>query len=122
VPKAATAIVLTASVLRVKDGDTFTCFIDWSDPIIGFDGRVKRVVRLADVNAPESHDPGGPEATAALTKLLPAGTSLVLTVKDAADDWGRLVAWAALPDGRDVGAVQVEAGHAQPWKKKGLLP
>lgn len=66
-PGAASDLV-AAVVLDVTDGDTLDVEADG--------GRV--TVRLAQVDAPESHECFGPEATAALRALAPPGTSVAL--------------------------------------------
>ena len=58
----------TEKVTRVIDGDTFET------------ANRKESVRLANVNAPETKKPGGPQATAALKKLI-HGKMVVIEVK-----------------------------------------
>jgi endonuclease YncB( thermonuclease family) len=91
----------TGQVSRVVDGDTL-----WvksaaeSEPV---------VVRIEGIDAPESCQPGGSEATQALTKL---ALNRNVTVHVAAkDDWGRTV--GKVLDGTvDVGDRMVRDGHA----------
>lgn len=54
-----------ASVLRIIDGDTVVLLAD-----TGFHGRHEVHVRIADLNAPELHEPGGQEARLKLTTAL----------------------------------------------------
>ena len=72
-------IDVNATVYNVVDGDTFDAF-----PI----GRV----RLADINAPELDEPGGPEAKDALTNLI-MGREVYVDVDDlyVMDGYNRLV-------------------------------
>ena len=94
-------VVLTGSVTRVVDGDTL-----WlktaadAEPV---------VVRIEGIDAPESCQPGGPEATARLVELV---LHRNVTVKPSArDDWGRTV--GKVFDGTvDVGDRMVRDGQA----------
>ena len=81
------------AVLRVIDGDTFTVMYDGEETS----------VRLADFDAPEPNEPGGPAAPAALKKLI--GGKIVrldFPGKRKRDGFGRLLATITV-DGRDVG-------------------
>lgn len=101
-PKAAPKPVeLTGTVTRVVDGDTL-----WlktaadAEPV---------VVRIEGIDAPESCQPGGAEATARLVELV---LHRSVTVKPSAhDDWGRTV--GKVFDGTvDVGDRMVRDGQA----------
>lgn len=73
----------TFRVLAVVDGDTFK---------IRYDGDVTRV-RFYAFNAPEPKDPGGPEATEALRKLIDGKhVRLVFPGSRKRDHYGRLLA------------------------------
>jgi micrococcal nuclease len=85
----------TATVDRVVDGDTVDVVLD---------GEVTRV-RLLNVDTPETVDPDepvqcmGPEATAFLTELLPAGTTVQLLYDEEREDrYGRVLAGVTLDD------------------------
>ena len=54
-----------AQVLRIIDGDSAVLLAD-----CGFRGRHEVHVRIADLNAPELHEPGGQEARLKLTTAL----------------------------------------------------
>ena len=72
-------IDLTSSVTLIHDGDSFHIVDD--------------EVRLADINAPEWNQIGGPEATSALTSLISGKTLYIDTdQKTGRDLYGRLVA------------------------------
>jgi micrococcal nuclease len=94
-------VALTGQVSRIVDGDTF-----WlktaadSEPV---------VVRIEGIDAPESCQPGGADATQALTKL---ALNRGVTVRVAArDEHGRTV--GKVFDGTtDVGDRMVRDGHA----------
>ena len=94
-------MALTGQVSRIVDGDTF-----WlktaadSEPV---------VVRIEGIDAPESCQPGGADATQALTKL---ALNRGVTVRVAArDEHGRTV--GKVFDGTtDVGDRMVRDGHA----------
>jgi len=69
---------------RIKDGDTIVCT----------DGRT---VRLLSVDAPESAQRLGPQATAALAQMVPLGASLRLELDTRLTDSGdRTLAWVWL--------------------------
>ena len=105
-----------ATVTHVVDGDTI-------DVEIG--GRIERV-RLIGIDTPETKKPDspiecyGPEASQFTTRLLPAGTE-VLIERDIVgrDDYGRLLGYVHLvdSDGRSTTFVNleiVEQGFATP--------
>jgi micrococcal nuclease len=83
------------------------------------DGQKVRV-RLIGINAPESVDPRRPvqcfgkEASAEMSRIV-GGQSVRLETdpsQDTYDKYGRLLAYAFLPDGTDVNLHMVEAGYA----------
>lgn len=94
---------------RVSDGDTL-----WVSRVDDPGRRVK--LRLADVDAPESCQPGGPEATQALrvhvlgreVKVRPLGR----------DTYRRVLARVEV-EGQDLGAWLVRQGHAWSVAKDG---
>jgi endonuclease YncB( thermonuclease family) len=94
-------VELTGTVTRVVDGDTL-----WlktaadAEPV---------VIRIEGIDAPESCQPGGPEATAALTELV---LNRTVTVRPSArDDWGRTVG-KVFDGARDIGDRMVRDGQA----------
>jgi micrococcal nuclease len=100
-----------ARVVRVVDGDTLKVTVD---------GR-EQSVRLLGIDTPETHKPGvavecgGPQATASMERLAPAGTRVSLEAdpgQDRVDQYGRLLAYVRLPDGRLAEEAQVAAGWA----------
>ena len=105
---------------RVIDGDTVEVEID-----CGFSVRVEAAVRLLGVDAPELRDQGGPEARAALSALVAAGTGswplVVRTARRASGgetkSFARYVGqvWAVGADGAltDVGEAVVASGAAR---------
>ena len=92
---------ITGMVSRVVDGDTL-----WIKP--GADD-APVVVRIEGIDAPESCQAGGKEATAALAEL---ALNRAVTVRPVAiDDYGRKV--GKVFDGeRDIGDRMVRDGHA----------
>lgn len=90
---------LTGQVTRVVDGDTFR--LDTTDERI----------RVWGLDADERDEPGGAQATAALTALI-AGQTLTCRQRDV-DRYGRIVGQCFLPDGRDIAAVMIESGAAE---------
>ena len=100
-----------AVVVATVDGDTV-------DVDVG-DGRVERI-RLLGIDTPETVDPdrpvecGGPEASALLAELLPAGTVVRLERDtEARDRYGRLLAYVFLDDGTFVNEAIAGAGAAE---------
>src|SRR6185312_11776062 len=102
---------LKARVVRPVDGDTL---------LVRAKGR-RFYVRLLGIDTPETHRPGRPvecggrAATARMRRLAPAGARLVLTTdptQDRVDRYGRLLAYAALSDGRLLEVEQLRAGWA----------
>ena len=92
---------LTGQVSRIVDGDTL-----WVKTAA--DGEPV-VIRIEGIDAPESCQPGGPEATQALTKLVLNRNVTVRIV--ARDDYARIV--GKVFDGTvDVGDRMVRDGHA----------
>lgn len=92
---------LVGTVSRVVDGDTFWLRVpDSTDPVI---------VRIEGIDAPESCQPHGPQATAALTEKL---LNRQVTVKPVArDEFGRVV--GKVTDGTvDVADRMVRDGNA----------
>ena len=106
-PSAGSRVVVT----RVVDGDTLHVRLA--------DGST-RTVRLIGIDAPETVRPRtpvqcyGPQASAALTELLPPGTTLVTAFEGShrLDRYGRDLRDLWLPDGRFVNGLLVAAGDA----------
>lgn len=82
---------------RTIDGDTL---------VIG-----SETVRIHGIAAPEKSEPGGTAATQFMRSLVEGRA--VVCVGNGERSHGRLVATCRLPDGRDVGAVMIEAGYAR---------
>ncbi len=89
---------LTGVAGRIIDGDTFY--------LEGVETRL----RLWGVDAPERKQPGGAEATEALTALV-AGRTLACEEMDR-DRYRRIVARCTLDDGRDIARVMIDVGAA----------
>ncbi|MEL6426822.1 MAG: thermonuclease family protein [Pseudomonadota bacterium] len=85
-------------VARVIDGDTIT--------FKQFDLRI----RLFGIDAPEMDEPGGEAARDFLKSLISTGDLLSDFIEE--DRFDRLVARLYLPNGQDVSALMIEAGHA----------
>lgn len=88
-------------VIKVVDGDTIVVLTE--------QGRTERI-RLYGIDAPESGQKGGPEATAFARDLLLL-QSVSLSVKNR-DRYGRAVSLVKLKDGRIANAELVREGHA----------
>ena len=94
-------VVLAGTVTRVVDGDTLWLKTE-------ADG-APRVVRIEGIDAPESCQVGGAEATAALTEMA-LGRSVTVRVA-ATDDHGRAVGHVFDGD-KSLGDRMVRDGHA----------
>lgn len=93
------------TVTHVTDGDTL--WVQPGNPVIP--GSAPRKIRIEGIDAPESCQPYGTQATAKL-KALVARQSVTVTTRRL-DDYGREVARIALKK-QDVGAWMVSQGHA----------
>lgn len=91
-------------VLRVVDGDTVHVLVEGRD----------ETVRLIGINAPETDQCWGSEATQAAARLLDGATVTLVADPTQADRdrYGRLLRYVVLPDGTDVGRRLVENGDA----------
>lgn len=75
-------------------------------------------IRLIAIDAPEAHEPGGPEATAMLGDLI-RGRQIACDVQYL-DRYGRPVAYCSFEkDGArwDLGALMLATGHACRWER-----
>jgi endonuclease YncB( thermonuclease family) len=113
-----------AIVTGVHDGDTITVDLD-----LGLDTwKHDFHVRLHGGNARELKDPGGKEAGANLSALLPLGSRVVLRSHKQGRDidpdkyGGRYLATVALPDGRDLVTHLIEQQWMAPWDGNGKKP
>ena len=91
-----------ATVERVVDGDTVNLAVDLGLSVTTFIS-----LRMEDVMAPELRDKGGPEAKAALAKMLPEKAKVIVQPKARANgepvrSFVRYVGRLWLPDGTDV--------------------
>lgn len=92
----------TCTVNDVLDGDTFECR----------EGRHR--IRLLLIDAPETEQQSlGIEATDRLYSLTPPGSIVQLELdRETRDKYGRILAYAWLPDGRMVNEEMVRTGYA----------
>lgn len=110
--------VYNATLKRVIDGDTIVLDVD-----LGFDTwRLGQSFRLLGCNAQEHNRPGGAEAKAHLTQLLPVDTQLTLrSVKP--DKYGeRYDAAIAFGNGQDLSALLIQTQWAAAWDGQGVKP
>lgn len=101
-----------AVVTREVDGDTV-----WLRANGAFRNKHEEPCRLYGINTPERKEPGWAEACAFTAALLPVGLWVLAathkpTVNDGFEKYGRWLVEVTLPDGRDVGATVIAAGHA----------
>lgn len=94
-------------VLKVVDGDTLHVLVD------GVDERV----RIIGINAPETDECWGSEATQAAARLLDGATVTLVADPTQADRdrYGRLLRYVLLPDGTDVGLRMITDGDADEY-------
>lgn len=104
-------------VLRIVDGDTLHLRVTSSGPVRR---AADLTVRLLEIDTPETGASGGPrecfaeEATAALTRLVPVGSTVRLTRdRDPRDDFGRTLLYLWNEDGTFVNQELVERGYAR---------
>lgn len=102
---AATADTLAGKVVGVHDGDTLTLLDDSNRQI---------KIRLAEIDAPESHQPYGSRAKQELSGLA-FGRYAAVQVQDI-DRYGRTVGRITV-DGVDVNAEMVRRGAAWVYRK-----
>lgn len=96
---------VVASVTSVTDGDTIEVRVDG----------ISADVRLLGINAPESDECWGPEATAALTDLIDGRNVLLAEGDEDTDEFGRLLRYVYVddPDGPIfINSVMVSLGNA----------
>lgn len=97
-------IVVTATVTRVIDGDTFVMAGVNAAATLRIPSRDGFTVRIVGVDAPERDQPAGREITRALSRAL-VGTNLILSLAEAADGkvaydkYGRTLAKRLCVDG-----------------------
>jgi micrococcal nuclease len=93
--------------VKVVDGDTLHVLVDGRD----------ETVRIIGINAPETDECWGTEATQAAARLLD-GASVGLVADPTQDDrdrYGRLLRYVLLPDGTDVGQRMIADGNADEY-------
>lgn len=102
-----------ATVTRIVDGDTLWVEVDRVGPLAA---DAVHKIRLLAYDAPEdttTTECGGPEATAALRRLIPVGSTVHLTAdRQDTDRYGRFLRYARTGDGTFVNREMVRQGHA----------
>ena len=102
--RAPTADAVPLTIVRIVDGDTF---------VVGESGTR---VRLWGIDAPERGDvPAGQNATAWLRVVAEDADHRFLCEERDRDRDGRTVAECFTPDGQDIQAAMIAAGHAVEW-------
>ena len=98
------------TVSRVVDGDTFKA------EELAAEGAASDSVRLWGIDAPErGNEPAGPDATAWLRVVVEDADRRLYSERQDVDRYGRTVARCYTPDGQDVQAEMIAAGHALEW-------
>lgn len=113
------AISLAALFALCADGPRTSCVVDGDT--FWLQGEK---VRIADINAPETHQAGcpaerlqGEAAKQRLLALLNAGQFSLATAGRERDRYGRLLR-VVMREGRSIGAQLVAEGLAEPWRGK----
>ncbi|MEV4687117.1 thermonuclease family protein [Microbacterium sp. LWH3-1.2] len=103
------------TVERVHDGDTLRAHVAEPNAVVGDLGSTR--VRLLGIDTPEISpvvDCWGSEATARLTALVPAGSTIwVAPDAEVHDQYGRTLLYVWTPDGRFVNGELVAQGDAR---------
>lgn len=101
-----------ASVSRIIDGDTIEVIID-----LGFGLKMRQIVRLAKIDAPEVvgvNRAAGQAAKDFLAGLIGPGSPVNLVTEKPKDKYGRYLAWVYRPyDEESINYAMIEAGHAK---------
>jgi micrococcal nuclease len=94
-------------VVKVVDGDTLHVLVDGRD----------ETVRIIGINAPETDECWGAEATQAAARLLEGASVALIADPTQADRdrYGRLLRSVVLPDGTDVGLRLISDGDADEY-------
>ena len=110
-------LTLAASFALCAEGPRTTCVVDGDT--FWLNGEK---VRIADINAPETHSAGCPEeqalgdrATVRLINLLNAGPFELITEGRATDRYGRSLR-VIRRGGKSLGGELVREGLAEPWR------
>lgn len=109
--------IFNVKIERIVDGDTVDVTID-----LGFDVYIKERVRLYGVDTPELNSSNAAEreyakrATERATELMPPGQWMIMKSQEfRRGKYGRVLGTFMTPDGRDVGQVLIQEGHAEPY-------
>jgi len=112
-----TLLTLAASFALCAEGPRTTCVVDGDT--FWLNGEK---VRIADINAPETHSAGcaeeqalGDKATRQLINLLNAGPFELVTEGRATDRYGRALR-VVRRGGQSLGGELVREGLAEPWR------
>jgi endonuclease YncB( thermonuclease family) len=98
------------------DGDTYDFLVD-----VSFNQYAYQVIRLADIDTPETNRKESREAGLAalwfVRELMPVGSRVALHTQKDPDSFGRFIAHIQLADGRDLGQEILDAGHGVPYER-----
>ena len=114
---------MQARVNVIHDGDTIYADLDQGLGIWNRGTSPNGLgLRIAEINARELTEPGGPDARNHLAALIPAGT--VLAVESLRWDKyaGRIDANVTLPDGTDLASTLIAGQWAVAWDGTGTKP
>lgn len=91
----------TVKVVGISDGDTFTAINE---------DNLQLKIRLYGIDAPEKKQAFGNKSKEFLSSLI-FGKNITIDVQSQ-DSWGRYIAYAFTPEGRDVSYLMIESGMA----------
>ena len=103
-PQPSPAPAAAYPVLSVADGDTLHVAVDGQD----------KTVRVIGIDAPETVECWGSDATSAATAMLTGVSVQLITDPTQADkdQYDRLLRYVQLPDGTDLGSTMISEGNA----------
>jgi endonuclease YncB( thermonuclease family) len=117
VVQAATSNTFPCTVSSITDGDTFQC------QETGADGKQIRIrlsgiaARERDGSCTKGHPCPTASAEAATAQINSLALAQPLQCREVGVTYGRIAAFCALPDGKDLSCAMVESGMVEKWDR-----